>query len=355
MTFLGGEEPPALVAPVPGRSGEFMIPEAFVYASVEGGQAPGAAASPTPTRTGTPTAAATGTPTAPGAQAGAQAYGGTGLAHSGIMARDEALGFPENTRFSLTFNRPGMYEYYCLIHPFMTGTVIVEEQPTGLPTPEEVNQQAQEELSELQALALGLEQAATSASAIEVEQPGPDTWLVQSGIGFPNVEVYEFVPREITIEVGDSIVWTSTSLHTVTFETGDEPEEFITVEEQGGGRRPLFIYNPDVMTSEKPSEVYASGEYFNSGWIGSAAVAAGLPGGAAFSLTFDQPGTYSYYCAIHRDLGMVGTVRVVPETFGPAGTATPSPTGTPRAAPSPTGTTTPRPTVSPTPTRTPGP
>lgn len=378
-TFLGGEEPPPLVAPVPGRAGQSMLPQEFVFPSVGGAQPPGAAVSPTPTRTGTPAATPTGTPRAatptatvtvtptgtPGAQTGAQAYDGTGLAHSGVLANGEILGFPENTRFSLTFNRPGTYEYYCLIHPFMTGTVIVEEQATGLPNPEEVNREALEELSELQALAAGLEQAATSASAIEVEQAGPDTWLAQSGIGFPNVEVYDFVPRNLTIEVGDTVVWTSTSFHTVTFDTDDEPEDFITLEEQGGGQRPLFIYNPDVMTPSKPSPTFEAGEFFNSGWIGPAAVAAGLPGGAAFSLTFDEPGTFDYYCAVHRELGMVGTITVVPETFGPAQpvtptgtpgvTATPSPTGTPRATPSPTGTATPRPTVSPTPTGTPRP
>jgi len=28
--------------------------------------------------------------------------------------------------FSFTFEEPGTYEYYCSIHPYMTGTVIVE-------------------------------------------------------------------------------------------------------------------------------------------------------------------------------------------------------------------------------------
>lgn len=29
-------------------------------------------------------------------------------------------------RFSFTFTTPGVYEYFCSVHPYMTGTVVVE-------------------------------------------------------------------------------------------------------------------------------------------------------------------------------------------------------------------------------------
>ena len=44
--------------------------------------------------------------------------------------------------------------------------------------------------------------------------------------------------------------------------------------------------------------------------------------GGTFSFTFDEPGTYDYFCIPHEDLGMVGSVTVT------GGTATASPTGT---------------------------
>jgi plastocyanin len=52
-----------------------------------------------------------------------------------------------------------------------------------------------------------------------------------------------------------------------------------------------------------------------------------LPGGSdeSFSFTFDDPGTYDYYCIPHEDLGMVGTVTVS------GAMATPTPTATPTA------------------------
>lgn len=43
--------------------------------------------------------------------------------------------------------------------------------------------------------------------------------------------------------------------------------------------------------------------------------------GGTFSYTFDEPGTYEYYCIPHEDMGMVGTVTVTD-----SGSATPLPT-----------------------------
>jgi plastocyanin len=38
--------------------------------------------------------------------------------------------FFTNDNFSFTFTKPGTYEYYCTIHPKMTGTVVVEAATT---------------------------------------------------------------------------------------------------------------------------------------------------------------------------------------------------------------------------------
>ncbi len=47
----------------------------------------------------------------------------------------------------------------------------------------------------------------------------------------------------------------------------------------------------------------------------------------SFSFTFDEPGTYEYFCIPHEDLGMVGTVTVS-GTASPTATATGTATGT---------------------------
>jgi plastocyanin len=46
-----------------------------------------------------------------------------------VVARDGTFNFPSinpGQSVSFTFTRPGRYDYYCNLHPWMTGTVIVE-------------------------------------------------------------------------------------------------------------------------------------------------------------------------------------------------------------------------------------
>lgn len=78
-----------------------------------------------------------------------------------------------------------------------------------------------------------------------------------------------FTPSSIEVEVGTTVTWTNNSsvTHTVTSGTGGEHD----------GK-------------------------FDSG---------NLSPGATFSYTFDEVGTYPYYCVPHFSAGMTGTVTVV--------------------------------------------
>jgi plastocyanin len=46
------------------------------------------------------------------------------VASSTKLFKSKAL--DTNDRFSFTFTTPGTYEYFCSLHPHMTGTVVVE-------------------------------------------------------------------------------------------------------------------------------------------------------------------------------------------------------------------------------------
>ncbi|HEX7731606.1 MAG TPA: cupredoxin family copper-binding protein [Rhodanobacter sp.] len=48
----------------------------------------------------------------------------TVVSSDGRFAPSKAL--DSNDRYETTFSRPGTYVYYCTVHPFMTGTVIVK-------------------------------------------------------------------------------------------------------------------------------------------------------------------------------------------------------------------------------------
>jgi plastocyanin len=90
-----------------------------------------------------------------------------------------------------------------------------------------------------------------------------------------------FEPGELTVAAGTTVVWANSSseLHTVTSDAeGDD--------------------------------------YFGSGDFSSGAEArknlkeALIEPGAEYSFTFDEPGTYSYYCIPHEDQNMRGRITV---------------------------------------------
>jgi hypothetical protein len=83
------------------------------------------------------------------------------------------------------------------------------------------------------------------------------------------------------------------------------PDPFYVVFQPQPRGQSLRVLNPQVLVPAKPSQVYDPVQYYNSGLIGP-----GMPDGSTWSLTFEQPGTYRYRCAVHGDFGMEGTVIV---------------------------------------------
>jgi plastocyanin len=88
---------------------------------------------------------------------------------------------------------------------------------------------------------------------------------------------FAFQPKLFTIRAGNRIIWTqtSTTVHTVTSGTaGQDPKT--------------------KALKAVPDGMFSSGD---------------LKQGASFPVTFNQPGTYSYFCSHHPDR-MVGTIIV---------------------------------------------
>ena len=108
----------------------------------------------------------------------------------------------------------------------------------------------------------------------------------QSGSALaPSMAGHAFTPRTSEIEVGDTITWTNDTeeAHTVTAVESSLPE---------------------------------GAEYFSSGGAASEEEAKDSIGqeliepGETFEWTFEEPGTYRYYCLPHMLDGMEGTVEV---------------------------------------------
>ena len=98
-----------------------------------------------------------------------------------------------------------------------------------------------------------------------------------------------FVPAQITVSAGETVVWENTSArpHTVTLYEGSHPEG---------------------------AEYFASGGFDSEqaardAWPG----AGGIVSGETYSHTFELPGEYVYFCIPHEPARMVGTVTVTEE------------------------------------------
>lgn len=110
-----------------------------------------------------------------------------------------------------------------------------------------------------------------------------------------DVQLSEFAPNQITVNVGDTVTWRldSTEFHNVFFPTGTTPPEFVQPGPDG-----VFI-NPQVA-------IPSGGDSYD----GSAPAGSGLLNkGQSWSQTFTKAGTYQYVCDIHP--GMEGVVNVV--------------------------------------------
>jgi plastocyanin len=223
------------------------------------------------------------------APSGGTSYGGTGYVNSGLLFQGQSFG--------VTFTAPGDYPFVCLIHSEMAGTLHVR--PAGTPYPETqaaYDQQARTEGAQLQARGLALQAQGLAAAA--QSRPGLASTAGTGALlpGTATLAVVRFLPQRLTVHAGQTVTWTNRDPefpHTVTF--GPEP---------GGG--PLGAF-PPIGASGGHATVSSNGTTVNSGFIG-----AGLPGGTTFSATFPTPGTYPYICALHDDLGMTGTIVVLP-------------------------------------------
>ena len=283
--FLSGAETPPVFVPVPGGGpNELQVNQQLAF----------------------PTSGPTKPP---------ELYDGTGFYGSGIMYNFPAgpPGVPPNYDLRLTFTTPGTYEYLCVLHPPMKATVtVVESNDPDVPTQAEINAEAKVEEDALKAEIQRLVDAGNSAQS-ELGPGGTTIWHVQAGAAGdpPTAQAFDFLPGDITVEEGDTIIWTSVMFHNVTFHPGRLAPDLLA-QISSANIPDVFTLNPETAFPSKPSGEFDGTGFWSSGIIGNDF--APLPGGKSFAMTFSKPGSYRYVCAVHRVLGMEGTVTVVPKS-----------------------------------------
>jgi plastocyanin len=226
-------------------------------------------------------------------RSGGPDFDGTATANSGLLDTP-------GQQFDLTFTRAGVYNYVCLVHEKMTGVIHVQPQGRAYPR----TQAQYDAQSRVQRATYGVEattlQTEGLVDAIRERQP-----QVTAGIGrllrTGSLAVMRFEPSQKVIRAGQTVTWKNQdpeTPHTVTF--GTEPT---------GG--PFASATPSGTDGPAHATLSSPTQSVNSGFVSNNPV---LPSvGGSFAATFTTPGTYAYICALHDDLGMVGTITVLPK------------------------------------------
>ena len=239
---------------------------------------------------------------------GGDTYDGSSPVNSGLSAL-----LPPPQSFSLTFTTPGTFDYLCLVHPLMMkGTVTVQEQGAAVPLEQaDVDGMVAEHMAALLAEGRSLIAKYGDGAPPTVDADGRTVWDVRAGAEGEEVAVYRFLPDSPTIKAGDTVRWTDRSKmepHTVTFLGGTEPPDLIEPRPQESGP-PKLTFNPDFI-GRVGADVYSGTGFVNSGAMG--ADFEEYTGLTTYELTFDTPGEYPYYCALHGDptMGMRAKITV---------------------------------------------
>src|SRR5579884_940449 len=218
--------------------------------------------------------------------AGGTTYDGSTYTSSGFLLLGKT--------YSLTFPKPGVYTYYCLIHGGMIGSVTVQNAGSLYP-------QSQSSLDAQAAASEQNDLQIASNSVLQFPYANGGTHLaagISAGLASANPPPSSSVMRfldgpsvtstSVTIPAGTTLTWTNISSnmpHTVTFGIVGQPF-------------------PQMNPFSPPSgpSTYNGTQLVNSGPL--------MPG-QSFSLTFSTPGTYTFFCNDKDNTeNMIGTVVV---------------------------------------------
>jgi plastocyanin len=225
--------------------------------------------------------------------------------------------------FTVTFPKTGNFKLVCLVHERMTGAVHVLDPSSALPHDQDFyDRQAADQRQDLLSDRDGrIEEACRQHGDQGGHHHSIDAHLVTVGVGeisataggSQTLSVVRFIDDKICIHAGQTVEWNNhdpVTPHTVTF-----------------GTEPPNILGPPVgnITTDPDGALHAI-IYSNADSVHSGLIVAppqerlGVPesppvpplGVTRFRVTFMQTGTFPYICALHDNLGMKGTVFVLP-------------------------------------------
>ncbi len=145
-----------------------------------------------------------------------------------------------------------------------------------------------------------------TTAALSYAGAAPATFGVLAGHATGAFDIERFMPADIHVREGDTIVWTAQGIegHTISFTTEAQLRTLLASYLQPDPADPAQnIFNPDVaLRTQTGASFPGDGTYFNSGFIG-------VPAEQTYTLSFTKRGLYQYVCLVHP-FTMRGTVSV---------------------------------------------
>lgn len=215
-------------------------------------------------------------------------WDGTTMINSGL--------FVPSQDYSIRFTASGVYPYLCLLHPNMTGSIVVIPKDRPIPS----QSQQEEALKQVEADRIHQAEhlaAAHGAPSIVRDADGTFTYQVQAGLDGSDFMINRFLPQTVFITEGDSVEWSyhGHDAHVIVFNL---PSDMPAMTPEGP--------NPALMVpTGGPS--FDGKEFATSGAL--------YHGAEPFKLTFEKAGTYTYEDAMFstEDQPMIGQVIVAPK------------------------------------------
>lgn len=204
--------------------------------------------------------------------------------------------------YTLTFEKPGLYRFFCIVHPGMAGAVRVLPATATAPTPAQVDLRVKAQLG----------RTISNLKTIQAQNPtAPLTVWVGAG-KLDGSEVTSFFPKRLTVNAGDTVKFVShdpTDIHTVTF---GPPAYTTQIENTFVGPKGVNPFG--AFASEPPGPpggpVSYDGSNHGNGYVNSGIVnpysIKDKP--HLFRVTFTKAGVYHFECVIHSN--MDGTIVV---------------------------------------------
>ena len=208
-------------------------------------------------------------------------YMGDAYLNSGIMIIGS-----QNTQFSVTFGAEGTFNFYCIVHGTdMHGIITVVKNHKKIEPPKHVLKSTRKQFKSWKKMAAHVSRK-IKAPPPQSGSGGSVTHTVIVGADRGVLNFNAFFPRTLEVKLGDTVCWTDSIFHTVTFMNGATPYPLLTL--LGGTTLSL---NPAVFTPSGGATLSTSG-VFNSGVLTNPT--------DKYCLTMGATGKFQYECLVHK-------------------------------------------------------